>query len=163
MVPCAFVVVVQSLSHVRLFVTPWTAARQSSLSFITSQSLLKFMSIESVMPFNHLILCHPLLLLHISGYWHFSRQSLILAWASFSPAFLMMCSACKLNKQSDNIQPWHTPFPIWNQTVVLCPVLTVASWPVYRFCRRQVRFSGIPMSWRIFHSLLWLTQSKALA
>ena len=56
-------VVVQSLSHVRLFATPWTAARQASLSFNISWSLLKFMSIKSVMPANHLILCHPLLLL----------------------------------------------------------------------------------------------------
>ena len=54
---------VQSLSHVRLFVTPWTAARQASLSFTISHSLLKLMSIESVMPSNHFILCHPLLLL----------------------------------------------------------------------------------------------------
>ena len=54
---------VQSLSHVRLFATPQTAARQASLSITNSQSLLKLMSIESVMPFNHLILCHPLLLL----------------------------------------------------------------------------------------------------
>ena len=54
---------VQSLSHVRLFVTPWTAARQASLSITNSQSLLKLMSIESVMPSNHLILCCPLLLL----------------------------------------------------------------------------------------------------
>ena len=54
---------VQSLSHVRLLATPWMAARQASLSIINSQSLLKLMSIESVMPSNHLILCHPLLLL----------------------------------------------------------------------------------------------------
>ena len=53
---------VQSLSHVRLFVTPWTAAWQASLSITNSQSLLKLMSIESVMPSNHLILCCPLLL-----------------------------------------------------------------------------------------------------
>ena len=46
--------------------------------------------------------------------------------ASSSPAFFMMYSAYKLNKQSDNIQPWHTVFPIWNQSVS-CPVLTVAS------------------------------------
>ena len=52
---------VQSLSHIRLFETPWTAARQASLS-INSQSSLKLMSIESVMPSNHLILCRPLLL-----------------------------------------------------------------------------------------------------
>ena len=53
----------QSLSRVRLFVTPWTAAHQASLSIANSQSLLKLMSVESVMPSNHLILCHPLLLL----------------------------------------------------------------------------------------------------
>ena len=54
---------VQSLSHVRLFATPWTAARQASLSITNSRSLLKFMSITSVMPSNHLILCCFLLLL----------------------------------------------------------------------------------------------------
>ena len=54
---------VQSLSHVRLFVTPWTAARQASLSITNSQSSLRLTSIESVMPSSHLILCHPLLLL----------------------------------------------------------------------------------------------------
>ena len=53
----------QSLSHVRLFVTPWIATRQASLSITNSRSLLKLMSIELVMPSNHLILCHPLLLL----------------------------------------------------------------------------------------------------
>ena len=53
---------VHSLSHVRLFVIPWTAAHQASLSITNSQSLLKLMSIESVMPSNHLILCCPLLL-----------------------------------------------------------------------------------------------------
>src|SRR5574337_990729 len=53
---------VQSLSHVHLFATPWTAARQASLSITNSQRLLKLMSIESVMPSNHLILCCPLLL-----------------------------------------------------------------------------------------------------
>ena len=53
---------VQSLIRVRLFATPWTAARQASLSITNSQSLLKPMSIELVTPFNHLILCRPLLL-----------------------------------------------------------------------------------------------------
>ena len=83
---------------------------------------------------------------------------LIPACASYSPAFLMMYSACKLDKQSANTQPWCTPFPIWNQSVV--PFLTVASWPAYGFLRRQVRYH---FSWRIFHSLLWSTQSKTLA
>ena len=68
--------------------------------------------------------------------WYFSQQS----WFhSPSPAFHMMHSAYKLNMQGDNIQPWHTPFPIWNQSIVLCPVLNVASWPSYRFLRTQVR------------------------
>ena len=58
-----FIVVVQSLSCVPLFETPWTAACQASLSFANSWSLLKLMSIELVMPSNHLILCRPLLLL----------------------------------------------------------------------------------------------------
>ena len=55
--------VVQLLSRVWLFATPWTVARQGSLSFTISWSLLRLMSIESVMPSNHLIFCHPLLLL----------------------------------------------------------------------------------------------------
>ena len=54
---------IQSLIHVQLFVTPWTAAHQASLSITNSQSLLKLISIVSMMPSNHLILCHPLLLL----------------------------------------------------------------------------------------------------
>ena len=54
---------VQSLSHVRLFATPWIAARQTSLSITISRSSLRLMSIESVMPSSHLILCHPLLFL----------------------------------------------------------------------------------------------------
>ena len=54
---------VQSLSRVRLFATPWTATCQASLTITNSQSLLRLMSIELVMPPNHLILCHPLLLL----------------------------------------------------------------------------------------------------
>ena len=58
-----YVVVLQLLSHFLFFATPWTAACQASLSFTISQSLLKLMSIESVMPSNNLILCHPCLLL----------------------------------------------------------------------------------------------------
>ena len=71
---------------------------------------------------------------------------LIPACASSSLAFHLRYSAYELNKQGDNIQPWRTPFPIWNQSVVPCLVLTLASWPEYRFLRRQVRWSGIPIS-----------------
>ena len=91
---------------------------------------------------------------------------LIPASASSIPAFHMMFSAYKLNKQGDNIQPWHTPFAIWVQSVVPCLVLTVVSWPAYRFLRRQVRWS---YKWKLtlsqFHRLgstrsryYWLVQ-----
>ena len=88
----------------------------------------------------------------------------ISAYDSSSLAFRLMYTAYKLNKQGDYIQPWHNPFPILNQSVVPHLVLTATSWPApaYRFLRRQVRWSGIPISWRIVHSLLWSTQSKAI-
>ena len=83
---------------------------------------------------------------------------LIPAFDSSIPVFLMMYSAYKLNKQGDNIQPWCTPFPLRNQSVIPCLILTVAYWPAYWFLKRQVRWSGIPISFRIFHSFLWSTQ-----
>ena len=114
---------------------------------------------------------------------HFSSSSLsairvvssaYLRLLIFLPAILILacvhtawhftwCTLHKLNKQGDNKQPWCTPFPIWNQSIVPYPILTVASWPAYRFLRRQIKWSGIPISWRIFHSLSWSTQSKVLA
>ena len=95
--------------------------------------------------------------------WIFLPAILIPVCASSSLAFLMMYSAYKLNKHSDNIQTWRIPFPIWNQSAVPYPVLTVASWHAYRFLRRQIRWPHIFICWRIFHSLLWSTPSKALA
>ena len=85
--------------------------------------------------------------LHIWDCWYFSQQS----WFQLvvRPA---QNSAWKLNKQGGNIQLWHIPFPILNQSVVLCKVLTVASWCAYRFLRTQIKWSGIPISLRIFHS-----------
>ena len=76
----------------------------------------------------------------------FLPKTLIPACASSSLAFRMMYPAYKLNKQGDNLEPI---FLIWNQSVVPCPVLTVAPWPGYRFLRRQVKWSDIPSSWRI--------------
>ena len=81
----------------------------------------------------------------------FLQAILIPACASSSPAFLRMYAAYKLNKHGDNIQPWCTPFHIWNQSVVPCSVLTVAS---YRFLKRQVQWSGIPISFIIFQFVL---------
>ena len=77
---------VQPLSHVWLFVTPWTAARQASLSITNSRSLLKLMSIESVLPSNHLILCRPFLLLPsiFPSIRVFSNESVLcIRWAKY--------------------------------------------------------------------------------
>ena len=76
--------------------------------------------------------------------WYFSWQSwfqLVLLPAQY---FSWRTLHISLNKQGDNIQPWRTPFPIWNQSVVPCPVLTIASWPAYRFLKRQVRLLVFP-------------------
>ena len=90
---------------------------------------------------------------------------LIPACASSHAEFHVVYSAHKLNKQGDNIQPWHISFPIWNQSIIPCLVLTVASWFAYRFHRKQMRWSGITISLRIFYNFffffLWSTQPKA--
>ena len=96
---------VQSLSHVRLFATPWSAACQASLSITNSWSLLKLMSIESVMPSNHHILCHPLFLppsnFPASGSFTMSRF-----FSSGSQSIGVLASASVLPM---NIQDW---FPL---------------------------------------------------
>ena len=61
-------------------------------------------------------------------------------------------SWCTLH--SDNIQPWRTPFPIWNQSIGPCSVLTVAYWPAFRLLKRQIRWSGISISGRIFQFIV---------
>ena len=134
--PDAMVIVVGMLNFMPAFHSPFSLSSKGSLV------LLQFLLYGW---------CHW----HIWGYWYFSWQS----WFQLvlHPA---LHSTYKLDKQGGNMQPWHPPFPIWSQSIFPCPVLTVASWPVYRFLRRQVRWSGIPISLRIFHSLLWSTQSK---
>ena len=106
------IVVIQSLNRVQLFVTLWTTAHQASLSFTTSQSLLKLMSIESVMPSSHLILCHPLLLPSVfpsirvfcnesalcmrwTKYWSFSISQFKLA---ISPPPKVCSNSCPLSR-----------------------------------------------------------------
>ena len=123
----------------------WSFKPTFSLSFFTfikrlfSSSLLSAVRVVSSVYLRLLI---------------FLLAIVIPACASSNQAFHMMYSACKLNKQGDNIQPWCIPFLILNQSVVLCAVLTVVSWPAYRFLRRQVRWSGIPIFWRIFQSVV---------
>ena len=91
------VVVIQSLSHVQLFVTPWTAACQTSLSFTISQSLLQLMSTESVMPSNHLIFYHPLLLLPsiFPSIRVFSnKSSLTIRWPKYESFIISLSNEC---------------------------------------------------------------------
>ena len=97
-----FVVFVQLLSHVWLFATPWTSARQASLSLTNSQSLLKLMSIGSVMPSNHLILCHPLLLPSVFlSIKIFSSESVLhVRWPKYCPIPSYLKEALSLNCQS---------------------------------------------------------------
>ena len=124
-----------------------------SLSSFTFKRLFSSFSLSAIKVISSAYLRLLIILLAI----------LILTCALSSLTFHMMYSAYKLDEQGDNIQSWCTPFPIWKQSIVKRPVLTVASWPAFRFLRRQLRWSGIPIFWRIFHSLLWSTQSKALA
>ena len=85
---------------------------------------------------------------------------LIQTCASSRP-FLMMYSKYKLNKQGDNIQPWHTPFPTWNQSVVPCPVLTVASWPAYSFSRGKSGGLIFPFFFQNFPHFIGIYTVKA--
>ena len=83
--------------------------------------------------------------MHIRGCWYFSHNLNSSLWVT-QLSICMMYSAYKLNKQGDNTQPWCTPFPIWNQSIFPCPVLTVPSCPAYRLLRRQITWSGISIS-----------------
>ena len=113
------VVVVQSLSHVQLFETPWTAACQASLSITNSQSLLKLMSIESVMPSNHLILCHPLLSSIFPSIRIFSNESVLCIpcpWV-FQPrgcqvsASMFLPNQCGPSSGSSKSEPFLSQIP----------------------------------------------------
>ena len=158
-----------------------TTARQAFLSFTISQSLLKLMSIESVILSNHLILCNPLLLL----------PSIFPSIRGFSNELTLQIRQTKYQSFSSSISPsneysglisfriyWFhlfavlgtlrclqysldvlTPFPILNQFIVSCLFVTVDSCTAYRFLRRQVSWSSTLISLRVFHSLLWSTQS----
>ena len=92
--------------------------------------------------------------LHIWGCWCFSQQSWFQLWFIWSGILHdVLCIGVKWTGYYTDL----CSFPNLNQTVVPYPVLTVASWPIQRFLRRQIRWSGIPISLRIFHSLLWST------
>ena len=152
------------------FLFPWSHGTRTRchyliflmLSFKSTFSLSSFTLINRLLVLPHFL---PLecYYLHIWGCLVFLPAIFILACDSAHPVFHIMYSAYKLNKQGDNIQPCHTPFLILNQWVVPCPVLTGVSWLTYGFLRRQVRWLGTPISLKIFHFLLWSTESKAVA
>ena len=113
------------LSRVQLFATPWTAARQASLSITNSQSLLKLISIESVMPSNHLILCCPLLLLpsifpNIRGFFPMNQL-----FASGGQSIGVSASASVLPM---NIQCSRNPVSSWSKRVTAPRVCDKAGW-----------------------------------
>ena len=110
----------------------------SSFTFIKRLLSSSPLSAMRVMSSAYLKLLIPLL------------EILIPVCASFNMAFYVIYSACQLNKQGDNIQSWYIPFPIFEPVHCSMSGLTVASWPAYRFLWRQVRWSGIPLSLRIF-------------
>ena len=123
--------VFQLLSHVWLFVTPWTAARQTSLSFTVPQSLFRLMSIESVMPSNHLMLCCPFLL-NISQYQGFyqgigSLHQVAKRW-----------SFCFSLSPSNELQSW---FPLWLTGLILC-------------CPRDAEESSLTLQFESINSLV---------
>ena len=129
------------------------------LCFIECWILSQLFSLSSFTFIKRLFSSSPLSAIRVvsSAYLRlliFLMAILIPSYASFSPAFHVMYSAYNLNKQGDNVQPWGIPFPIWNQSIVSCPFLTVASWPAYRFLRSQVRWSGIRISFKNFPQLV---------
>ena len=132
------------------------------LSFKPAFSLFSFTFIKRLFSFSSLSAITVVLSFAFLRLLMLLPAILIAAHASYSSAFHMMYPEYKLNKQGDDIQPCHTPLPILNQSVVPCLILTVAPWPSCRFLRRWVRWSGIPISWRIFYSVLWSTQSETL-
>ena len=120
---------VQSLSHVPLFTTPWTAAHQTSLSITNSRSLLKLMSIEAVIPSNHLILCCPLLLLptifpsirdfpHVLELNHYYGQLKLKNSVQCSSVAQSCLTLCDPKDSSTPGLPFHHQLPEFTQTHV---------------------------------------------
>ena len=144
-----FVVAIQLLHGVWLFVTPWTAAHQASLSFIISQNLLKFLSIESVMPFNHLILCHLLPLLpsifpRIKVFWPMS-QLFILGGQSIGSLALVL---------PINIQGWSPlGLMVWSH----CSPRDSQVFSIIRAQKYQF-FGSQPSLWSNSHICIWLLE-----
>ena len=132
---------VQPLSHVRLFATPWTEAHQASLSITNSQSLLKLMSIESVMPSHHLILCRPLLLLPsiFPSIRVFSNESVlhIRWWKYWSFSFSISPSPEAINTFS------HTAFWFTRSRTFICLKMMCVCILEYKFNFMYLKFFSV--------------------
>ena len=140
---------VQLLSHVRLFATPWTAAHQAFLSFTISQSLLKFMSIELVMPSNHLILCHPLLLPSIFS----SIRYFPLSWL-FTSGGQSIGASASASVLPMNIQDW-LPLGFTGLISLQCKGLS----RVFSMTTVQKHgFGAQPSLWSNPHTHTWLLE-----
>ena len=140
---------VQLLSHVRLFVTPWTAAHQDSMSFTISQNLLKLMSIESMMTSNHLIFCHPFLLLHSIFHRNraFSNESaLSIRW----PKYWSLSFSINSSKEYEG---W---FPLG-----LTGLILLSKGLSRAFCttvQKHQFFGTLPSLWSKSHICTWLLE-----
>ena len=145
---------VQSLNHVQFFTTPWTAAHQASLSFTVSQSLLKFISIESVMLSNHLVLCFPLLLLSLKSFP--ASGSFPVSWLFASGGQYIATSVLVLPK---NIQGWSRLG--WTG---LISVLSMGLWRVFSSTTvRKHRFFGTqPSLWFYSYIHTWPLEKHSL-
>ena len=115
------------------------------LSFKSTFSLSAFTFIKRLVSYSSLSAIRVVSIICISEVIDISPSNLNSSLCFLQPRVSMMYSAYKLNEQGDNIQLWRTPFPIWIQSVVPCPVLTADSWPAYRFLKRQVRWYGTPI------------------
>ena len=131
----------------------WILSFKPSISLSTFTFIKRLFSSSSLSAIRVVSSAYLRLLIFVPAIW-------IPACDLSRPSFHMMYSTQKWNKQDHSMHFWCTPFPILKQSVVPCLFLTVASWPAYRFLRRQVRWSGIPIS--LFPSFLWSTQSQAL-
>ena len=146
---------VQSLSHVWLFVTPWTVARQASLSITNSWSLLKLLSFESMMPSNHFILCLPLLLLPsiFPSIRIFSNESVLcIRW----PKFRDSASASVLPKK---LQDW---FPIWLTGLISLQSKGLSRVFSNTIVQKHQFFCAQLSSWSNSHIHTWLLEKPQL-
>ena len=131
------------MGPVAMILVFWMLSFKPSFSLSSLTLILRLFSSFTLSAIRVVLSAYLRLLMFLLGSLHFSLWFI-------QHSILHDTAAYKLNKQGDNIQPCHTHFPILNQSVVPCKVLSVASWPTYRFLRRWLRWSGILISLRIF-------------